>query len=264
MGAARGSLAAAVLVLSLLTACRRDDVSVVFRPRDGATFAYRVTVRSTTITEIGDEPPSRATDRVVLRVEQRVVGTGPEGTRMRMRVSGGGVDQELVVRLDRAAQLTAVERIEDFTPRLLGDVGLSAVFPAAAGAPPPRPLSPGEDWVVDTPLRLPGGEDTRLSGRGRLTSLGIIRGRSVATVDSQLSIPVHRVLEEAGGTVELTGRQSTSATTAHAIADGAVESARSTTTGEYRLRLVPELAAGAPAIPGRLTVEVRTTSRRTA
>ena len=262
MAAVARALLAAVALGAALVSCAEGRVVLDVAPRPGATYHYEVTVRSTTVTEIAGAAPTEVDDEVTLVVEQEVLSVSSAGSRVRLTLRGGGVDQNLLARFDRAAQLVGVERIEEFDPDLLGDVGLSAVFPAAVSAPPRRPLAPGDRWAIDQTVDLPGGTSTRIRGRGRLAELGVVSGREVAAVATRVEVPVDRSVRESGGVVELRGRQVTSATTARSLRDGAVETATSRTVGRYTLTLVPDTGAAVTSIPGRLRVEVDTTTRR--
>jgi hypothetical protein len=177
---------------------------------------------------------------------------------VRVQLSGPNLGaRTFVVRLDRAGQLAEVQRIEDLPAQALGSIGLTEIFPAAAGAPPAAPLSPGERWVVDEPVSLPGQPRTRLRGSGRLTELGVVDGEEVATIDSTFRLAVQGTTELEQGSFALDGSQSTTATATHRLADGAVEEVRAVTRGRYRLTLLPPAGTSGPAVPGTLTVLVR-------
>ncbi len=249
----------------LLSACRPDTVRLAFRPTPGQQYSYEVRVESLTVATLGDKAPRRTSSSFVLRADQevvRTVGTTTE-VRVRLTVVGGSSEREattLVVRLDRAAQLAEVERIEGLPTSVLGQLGLAEVFPAAAGAPPDRPLSPGDRWTIDEPLRLSGGEDTRLRGHGRLSQLDIVDGRKVATVESSYQLPVRRLAPEDPKEVVLNGSQSTSTRTTHDLDDGSIRSAHSRSRGEFQLALRPPKGQTGPTVRGSLVVEVRSTT----
>jgi hypothetical protein len=263
---------AAILALGLsatltLTACKPDTVRLAFRPGPGRQYSYEVRVESVTVTTLGDAAPRRTSSSFVLRADQevvRTVGTMTE-VRVRLAVVGGAPEHEattLLVRLDRAAQLADVERIEGLPTNVLGQLGLAEIFPAAAGAPPDRALSPGDRWAIDEPLRLSGGEDTRLRGFGRLSQLDVAGGRKVATVESSYQLPVRRLAPEDPKAVVLNGTQSTSTRTTHELDDGSIRSAHSRSRGEFQLALRPPNGQAGPTVRGSLVVEVRSTTTR--
>ena len=145
-------------VAALLTACRPGGVLVTFRPDDGARYSYRIAVTSTSVVEVSGQPPDEETDEVVLRADHHVLSHGPGGTRVQVRLRAPGDDtpRTFVVTLDRSAHLAEVERVENVPAAALGEIGLSEIFPAAAGAPPDRPLRPGERWDVVIRCEEPG------------------------------------------------------------------------------------------------------------
>ena len=251
-------LALAVALLAVLAGCRPDTVNLGFHPAAGATYTYRVEVESVTVVAVDGSPSQRVEDRFELQAVHDVLAAGAESSRVEVRLSSPRIGaRTFVVRLDRAGQLAEVQRIENLPARALGSIGLTEIFPAAAGAPPDAPLSPGERWVVDEPLSLPGQPRTRLRGSGRLTELGVIDGEKVATIDSTFRLAVRGTTELAQGSFALDGSQSTTATATHRLADGAVEEVRAVTRGRYRLTLLPPAGRSGPAVPGTLTVEVR-------
>jgi hypothetical protein len=166
------------------------------------------------------------------------------------------------VTLDRAGSLVAVQRIEDIPSSVFGELGLSEVFPAAAGAPPDHKLRPGSSWKINEPVTLPDTLSARLTGSGRLVDLGVVNGRQVATVKSTYALPVHQTSSSQDGTVTLDGRQTTETTATHAIQDGAVQSVEAKTTGHFALTLAPPGGANGTVLKGHLDVDVESTTRR--
>jgi hypothetical protein len=258
-------LAVVVAVLALLSACQPDTVRIDFRPAAGATYAYRVEVESVTVISVDGGAPQRLADKFVLRADHEVLSVGADSSRVRVRLGGPELaPRTFVVRLDRAGQLAEVQRTEGLPAQALGSLGLSEIFPAAAGAPPSRPLSPGERWVVDEPVDLPGQPGARLRGSGRLTELGVVSGRKVATVESAFRLAVKGTTQLEQGSFALDGSLATTSTATHRLADGAVEDVRAVTRGRYTLTLLPPAGTEGPAVPGTLTVEVRSHTSRIA
>lgn len=256
-------LVIAAAFVALAGACQPDTVRIAFRPAAGATYTYRVEVESVTVTAIEGSPAQRAADRFVLRADHRVLAVDGDSSRVDVRLDAPNLGPRTYeVRLDRAGQLAEVQRIEDLPAQAFGNLGLSEIFPAAAGAPPSRPLSPGERWVIDDPVTLPGQPRTRLRGSGRLTELGVVDGEEVATVESTIRLLVRGTTQLEQGSFSLDGSQSTSSTATHRLADGAVEEVRAVTRGRFDLTLLPPAGTAGPAVPGTLTVEVRSRTTR--
>ncbi|MDQ6839187.1 MAG: hypothetical protein M3137_12875, partial [Actinomycetota bacterium] len=155
-----------------LTACRRDTVRVSFRPAVGTSYRFEVAVHSMTTTRLAGGTPERSVDDIVLRVDETVVSATGGEARVQVRLRQEGMpDRTFVVRLDRAAQLAGVDAIDGLPPSVVGPDALPEILPGAPGAPPDRPLAPGERWTIDAPARLPGSGDARLVGSGRLVEL---------------------------------------------------------------------------------------------
>lgn len=256
---------AAVLALLATVAggCRPDAVRVAFRPEPGARYVYRIEVDAVAVTTVGSEPPRRTVADDVFEADHAVLATGRRTSTVQVRLRPPeGRPVTFVVRLDRAAQLTEVQRVEGLPASVLGELGLSEIFPPAAAAPPDRPLSPGQRWRVDVPVQLSSPDRSRLVGEGRLVGLGVVEGRDVATVATAYRLPVRRSTGEGGARLLLDGSMATRARGTYALSDGAVVSTTATTTGRYRLTVYPpEGTAGAP-LSGTLDVEVHSKTRR--
>lgn len=276
------ALAVAAGLCAAGAGCADGTVRIVSQPAVGGTARYRISVRAVTVTTIGDEAPRRRTSTSVLVARHRVLESGPDGTKVEVRLQQqGGNATTFVVRLDRAAQLVEVERIEGLPAGALGDLGLSEIFPAAAAAPPRHPLAPGETWAIEGPVLVDdsaatgesgspgdasaaGGEagPARLVGRGRLVSLGVAGGRQLANVDSRYTLPVRRTAADSGGRLTLEGTLATRSRVAYDLGDNEIASVQARSTGRYVVTLLPPPGASGTAVPGTLVVEVSSTSRR--
>src|SRR5438067_9745546 len=240
----------------VLAGCRPDTVQVAFHPPVGARYRYQVDVTKVRTIQLGSDGPQRTVDDARLEADETVLASGPEGIRVRVELRRVGSPSRLfVVLFDRAAQLTAVETIEGLPASVLEPFGLSEIFPAAAGAPPARPLSAGERWTIDDRLDLAGSAPARLQGSGRLVSFGVVGGRKVASIRSSTKLPVATESTLQGGQLALHGIERTVSTASRELADGAVEKASSTTGGNYRVVLTPDGGAGTP-VTGTLTIGV--------
>lgn len=246
----------------LVGACRPDGVHLGFRPAPGAHYSYRVEVHAEVTTRIGaDGQTQRRVDDDVLFADHAVLSAGGRSSRVEVRLHGPGQpSRTFVVSLDRFAQLAEVQTIEGLPASALGTLGLSEIFPAAAGAPPDRLLSPGERWRIDEPVALPGASPSRLQGEGRLVELGVVAGREVARVDSTFRLPVARSSEESQGRIVLNGEQVVHSRSLSGVADGAVEEVRTDTRATYTLQLLPR--GSDSSVPGELIVVVRSVTKR--
>ena len=259
----RRALAALAVVVAAapLAACEDDTVLLTFRPDVGSTYAYEVEVDSVITRTLEDELPSVRREDAVFVARHTVLDAGPDGVRVEVELTRAGSGaRTFVVRYDRAAQLQAVESIEGIEAEALGDLGLSEIFPAAAGAPPDAGLRPGDRWTIDDTVELPGAAGAaRLSGSGRLAELGVVDGADVATIVTRTRLPI----SVADGAQALEGSQVTESTARHDLGDGSVLDATSVTRGSFSVVISPpEGQTGAP-VEGTLSVEVRSTTRRT-
>jgi hypothetical protein len=260
------SIAAALLAAGASTGCRDDTVRVTFRPPVGAKYRYEVTVRSHSEVRIPGEAPQVRDEEVVLQSEHTVLAAGRDGVRVQVILGdASGSVRTFVVRFDRAAQLESVESGDTGTLGGLtggaddaGVFGISEIFPAAAGAPPDRRLGPGERWVIDDLVAVPGSVGrTALTGEGRLVELGIQDGVEVARLATSSVLRVSSTEQsDDGETVVLDGEQLTEQRAAHDLADGAVHSASSTTKGTFDLEIQPPFGQLRDPVHGTLTVRV--------
>lgn len=261
--------ARAVLTLTLatavvgLTGCREGTVRLTFRPKVGAVYRYQVEVRTTTEVSIGGATPERREEDVVLTAEHTVLRAGDDGVQVRVLLQEPGApDRVFEVMFDRAAQLEEVQSIEGLPDERLGTLGIAEIFPAAAGAPPDRPLAPGATWDIDDAIQLPQTQpDTRLRGSGRLVELDDVGGKRVARLASAARLPLESALPSPNGSLRLKGEQSTDYAATHDLDDGSVRDATSSTIGRFDLELAPPIGQGDKPVEGSLVVEVDSHTR---
>lgn len=255
-----------LLLLPLLAACRPHAVRLEFSPQPGATYSYVVRVEATSDLRLDGQRRQRRTDVVEFDATHTVLDSSEDATRVRVRLrdrAGAVRARTFVVRFDRAGQLTGIDQLESLSADLLGDVGLTELFPAAAAAPPSAPLSPGERWEIEGPVRLPGLIRGEIEGAGRLLELGVEEARDVATVATATRVELERERTASGTRTSLAGTQVNEASITHAIADGSVTRARSVTRGRYDLRIVPVTGTEGLAVTGTLELTIRSVTTRT-
>lgn len=255
-----------VLLLAFgVTACRDDTVRLTFRPKVGAVYRYEVKVQSRSEVLLPGEKPRVHSEEIVLQSEQTVLNAGKDGVRVQVILGdASGSVRTFVVRFDRAAQLESVESDDAISGGEAGVIGISEIFPAAAGAPPVGRLGPGERWTIDDDVSVPGSIGrARLTGEGRLVELGVQDGADVARLATSSLLRLSSAQETADGeTVHLEGEQVTQQRASHDIADGAVREASSTTVGAFDLEIEAPFGQLRDAIHGTLTVRVTSRTRR--
>jgi len=250
---------AALAVLVLLVGCRDDTVEVTFQPSVGDVYRYKVTVRSTSEVRLPGEEPETRDEEIVLQSEHTVLAAGDDGVRVQVILGdASGSVRTFVVRFDRAAQLESIESDDTVPDDEAGVLGISEIFPAAAGAPPEGALSPGERWTIDDRVVIPGAVSAaRLTGRGRLAALGFEDGEEVARLTTSSILRFRSEQEAADGeVVVLDGAQVTDQRAAHDLADGALRSSSSTTEGRFDLEIRPPYGQRRDPVRGTLTVRV--------
>jgi hypothetical protein len=247
----------------LLAGCAPDTVRVSFRPAAGARYRHEVRVHSLTTIRLAGSPPEESVEDAVLITEHTVLGGPPGETRVQVRMhQAGSPDRTFVVRLDRAAQLAGVETVEGLPPSVLGPGALPHILPGTPGAPPDRPLAPGERWSIDVPVDLPGAYPARVSGSGRLVELGLLHGRKVASTRAATRVPLNSTAQLRGSTVALEGVEVSEGTATRALSDGAVERASTVTRGEFQVTVGPAQGNQVAPLRGTLSIEVRSETRR--
>ena len=262
---AKQALAVLATLPALLgvTGCEEGTVRLTFRPEVGATYRYEVEVRTVSEVDFGGAAPERREEDVVLTASHTVLRSGADGVQVRVLLeSPGAPEQVFEVQFDRAAQLEGVQSIEGVPDERLGTLGISEIFPAAAGAPPDRPLAPGASWIIDDAIQLPQtGADTRLQGSGRLVELDVVGDEEVARLVSAARLPLESVLPTTGGMLRLEGEQVTEYTATHDLDDGAVREATSDTVGQFRLEVAPIDATQLDPVSGSMRVEISSRTR---
>jgi hypothetical protein len=255
----------AVVVALLASGCRDDRVTIVYRPAPGSTFTYKIHVASSTTTSLPDRAVTTRPSVADLTARQRVLDAKDRTTRVEVALGREGLgERTFVMRFDRAAQLTAVESVEGIPAEVLGTLGLSEIFPESAGAPPDRPLRPGDHWSIDDRVQLAGMDaPAQLTGTGHLVELGVVDGHDTATVSSSTTLPLTSVTETANGVQTLRGTQTTDITVVYDLATGSVRHSTASTTGRFELVLGPPKDQAGTPITGSLTVELHSEIRRT-
>ena len=264
----RRTLGLVVATVALVaTGCRDDHVTIEYQPRPGVTYEYTIHIVSSTTSTL---PGSLASPAPVVPADitarHHVLDARDGTTRVEVQLEREGLGQRtFVMRFDRAAQLTAVESVEGIPAEALGSLGLSEIFPVAAGAPPDRPLRPGDGWDIDDHVQLAGMDaPARLSGTGRLVQLGVVDGHKTATVSSTTTLPLTATTATSDGVqTTLIGTQATTITVVYDLADGSVRHSTATTTASYAVTLTPPAGQASTPIKGTLTVKLQSETRRT-
>ncbi len=245
-----------------LTACQKESVHVGYRPEAGATYRYEIKVQSVITTAMGDDLPERSVDEVTLESQDTVLSSSPEEVRVQVVLRrAGSPDRTFRVRFDRGARLAGVDEVDGLPPEVLGSVGFPEFFPAAATAPPDRPLSPGEKWKIDATSNVPGAQGAKLEGTGRLVKVTSAGGRKVASIKAETRLPLSTTTRVGNSVVTIAGTETTESTASRALTDGAVQDATAVTKGTYTLALTSQTGAAGVPVTGTMSVEIRSQTR---
>jgi len=246
-----------------LTACSDEKpVLVAFRPEAGASYRYEIKVQSAVTTVLGEGAPERSTDEVVLESRDTVLEAGPAEIKVEVVLRrAGSPDRTFRVRFDRGARLAGVDEVEGLPPEVLGS-SFPEFLPAAATAPPDKPLSPGAKWKIDATSTAPGAQASRLEGTGQLVKVTTAGGRRVASIKAETRVPLSTTTRVGNTTVTISGTETTESTASRTLTDGAVQEATAVTRGDYTLALSSDAASGAMPVSGTMSVEIRSQTRR--
>ena len=247
-----------------LTACSEESVHVGFRPEAGARYRYEIKVQSAITTVLGDEAPERSVDEVTLESIDTVLAAGAEEIKVEVVLRRvGSPDRTFRVRFDRGARLAGVDEVDGLPPEILGS-SFPEFLPAAATAPPDKPLSPGDKWKIDATSTVPGAQAARLEGTGRLVKVTSSGGRKVASIKAETRLPLSSTTRVGNATVTISGTETTESTAARTLTDGAVQEATAVTRGDYTLSLSSQPGTAGAGLPvaGTMSVEIRSQTRR--
>src|SRR5688500_19058585 len=109
-----------VLVAAVLAACGPGTVEIAYSPEKAAVYAYVIEVESTTTTKVSGQEDRSSSNTFTLRATHEVQSTDGEGSEVRVTLqAAGGEPRQLLVRLDRAAQLTEIVQVEGLPAEVL-------------------------------------------------------------------------------------------------------------------------------------------------
>src|SRR5688500_19452558 len=105
----RLAVMAAGLAVALQAGCGAGTVEIAYSPEKGAVYGYVIEVESTTTTKVSGQEDRSSSNTFTLRATHEVQSTDGEGSEVRVTLqAAGGEPRQLLVRLDRAAQLTEI------------------------------------------------------------------------------------------------------------------------------------------------------------
>lgn len=249
-----GALALAV------AACTTGSADVAFEPAVGDTFRFEAEVDTLVDRRIGGQASGQdqAFDSVSLVATETVTAIDDEAITATVEVARDGIAvDDYEVRFDRADRLLTLDVVGGAPAAA---IGLGPAIPtldvdANLTTPPGRDLRPGDRWDIhdDAGARI---------GGGRVESLGIVDGRSVAVVVVELTVHVDETVPGPDGEVALRGRQTSRSRTAYDLDDGIAATDETVVRGSFDLRYLPPTGVTAEPVTGRIAYEIRADTRR--
>lgn len=263
-GVLRRRLAIGLLALLPLAvaACDEHTVSIRFEPDVGDEYRFRSDISTEVEREIdGEVTTDQATSE--LRAVETVVAVDDDDITVEVRIDRDQTpSRSYEVRFDRRGRLTAIDLVEGVPAEALG-LDLATDLPADVASPPVGPLEPGMTWTIDRAVEVPGrDEPARVTGSGRVDSLGVEDGHDVAVIVVELRVPVRSVVDTADGRVTLIGVQTSRSRTTFDLGDGATRRDATDIHGELDVIIEPPAGVTAPPVPGKVRYDVETRTER--
>lgn len=259
----RASLALAFL--TVLAGCATPQIRLAPRYRTGEVRTYRLEAAATIRIQAGGlDRRERTHLSATSRIE--VLGTGPAGARLRVRLQplrfrrdGVRADpppsQEAVLSVGPAGEVTEVERVGGVPPELSG--AEVEDFVSLLGLRMPQgSVRLGDRWT----LTLPGPGRRTGQTRGRLAAVRVVGGYECAIVAASIRRPIERERALLGDvSLSLAGDEITAAEIAFAFGEGFP--VRIESSGEASLE-VSGLAGGGGTVEIATTTTLELESRR--
>lgn len=245
-------------------ACEEHTVAIRFDPDVGDRYRFR----SEIVTEVERELDGERTGdsaTAILDATETVMEVGDDTVTVEVTVDRDTAPTRTYeVRYDRGGRLSAIDLVEGVPTAALG-VQLATELPPDVASPPDGRLEPGARWDIDRTFGGDGGDGpSRVTGTGRVDSLGVEDGRDVAVIVVDLEVPVRSTVDTDDGRVTIVGVQRSRSRTTYDLADGAPRRDRTDIEGSLDVLVEPPAGVTAAPIPGRIVYRVETRTLRQA
>lgn len=236
----------------LLGACREHTVTLGLNVEIGDEQSYRYDIELDLTHALDGEDPETVHVVTTVLADQEIVGVDGAGATAEVTLrTNGGPPRTTEVRLDPSGLLSGVTLIagED-----LAGFDLESLAQMLPPVPlPTDPVSVGSHWPVDT---------TTASGTVRFDRLGVMDGRSVALLTSDLAEEVEEVRPAADTTATVLGTVRSRTTVAFDLGDGAARRLHSESTGDLTTAIMPPAGIDADPVTGAIRYVVRVEATR--
>ena len=263
MGIRRAATVAVALAsLLVLGGCEPHTVAIDFDPEIGDRYRLRSVIDTEISRTIQDETTvDRSVGRLV--ATETIVDVDDDDIEVEVTVArDGAAARTYEARFGRTGRLSTIVAVEGLPTDVVG-VDLAAELPSDIASPPAGRLEPGTTWTIDRPVTLPGRTGSvRVTGSGRIDSLGVEDGHEVAVAIVELTVPVRTVVDATDGRVTLVGTQTSRSETAYDLADGTARRDHTEIVGETDAIVEPPAGIAAPPVRGTVRYEIRSESDR--
>ena len=241
-----------VLLLSVASGCRSDEVRLGFEPAPGATYRYRYEVEATVTRAVDGEEPRTTDVHLTFESEQTVLERTSDGTRMEITLTAPQSSPRTAeVVVDRAGSLQAIQQVEGLSVEEIGLPSAASLLATTSVEPPEAPVSLGESWVVTLGV---------ISGESRLDHFAVLDGSDAAVVESTLVEVLTDTVRSRGSDVVLDGDLRSTSRIAFDLDDGAVRRSRTRSHGEVDVLVSPPTGVVAAAVEAVVTYDLRVTA----
>jgi hypothetical protein len=255
----RRSVVLATLLALLAPSCRSDEIELAYEYEAGSSLTYTMTAEARANWDIGGEGSGsyRTTMDVTETIESidegAIVSVVMEPVEVEEEglPSPGTEERSFILRIGPSGEVLEVIEVDGVPASALDQEQLSLIGTYR----PPLPLDPvglGDTWRSEQQVRLPSAFQ-QIVTVGELESLNVHDGGAIAEVSYDGEGPLAWTTALPQGDAELTGTTTSTSRATVDIERGYLQSASSTTAGDFEVRAVP---ASGEALSGTLHLEL--------
>jgi len=261
------SLRISTVLLLVLVACRPDTTDLNYSFQDSTTHTYRMTARAEARWDLEGE--GRGSYEVGFDVTETVESVGEDGAVVVVEMVPTGTEEaglpspglerrSFSLRLGPNGEVLEVLRLDDVEASDLNQDELA--FIGTYRPPlPEQDVALGDRWTQERQIEL-GSSLQEIEMRGELTGFRRDDSLRLARIAFNGEGPLEWITRLPQGEAQLTGDASTSGTALFDIGNGSLQSATSSTRGDFSVRVLP--GDGEAPIVGTLRLDLDLTVER--
>jgi hypothetical protein len=252
---------AAALVLASFAACRSDTLALEYSLEEGVTLEYSMQADAEARWTIGDE--GRGSYRVTFAVTETIQSVDDVGAVVHVEMTPTSVEEDglpspgpdqrtFTLKIGNNGQVLEVIEVDGVPAEAIDPDELAFIGTYR----PPLPLeavSLGDSWVAEQQVDV-GSVFQQVKTTGHLDSLDVSEEGDLADVSYSGEGPLVWTTTLPQGDASLTGSATSSAQARLNISDGSLESASSSTRGDFEVRVQP--SGGDAPISGTLQLDL--------